>query len=347
MQGFQSFPLPLKQSGGWSAALRAVACRWGAALAPAQQIRLRIFWSLAFNIVGTVDDERGAGGTDGAAESRPGQWGGPDGEAPRSHLELLLGAPSWSKTSARFSTPSLASSRVGLWKRCRLLALPVLCVLPSGAEPRPSLVGVCSSCRNVYPEVNDQTPCYSLRGKQQQKQSSVMKVSVTVFKGAPSGQRSVFLIDVAGCGEDDNDDPVLLQAPPPPPSTHTPQLCYPPPHPHAQHASFVRLGPDTCLEETVPRLGARREPVERHSVLENNGEKNCAPANGNKGWLSTRIDRMNVSKAQVNSEDKYGKCGSWRMQQHYDVEAGHMRDAHALYNQRFLVLECLRVFVTS
>ncbi|KAF5890041.1 estrogen-related receptor gamma isoform X5, partial [Clarias magur] len=39
---------------------------------------------------------------------------------------------------------------------------------------------------------------------------------------------------------------------------------------------------------------------------------------------------MNVSKAQVNSEDKYGKCGAWRMQQHYTV------DTHALYNQRLL-----------
>ncbi|XP_037398113.1 estrogen-related receptor gamma a isoform X6 [Pygocentrus nattereri] len=47
--------------------------------------------------------------------------------------------------------------------------------------------------------------------------------------------------------------------------------------------------------------------------------------------------RMNVSKAQVNSEDKYAKCGTWRMQQHYDVEASHMRDAHALYNQSRLL----------
>ncbi|XP_055720082.1 estrogen-related receptor gamma-like [Salvelinus fontinalis] len=46
---------------------------------------------------------------------------------------------------------------------------------------------------------------------------------------------------------------------------------------------------------------------------------------------------MNLSKAQVNSEDKYGKCGSaWRMQQTYDLDATHMRDAHALYNPRLL-----------
>ncbi|ROL45011.1 hypothetical protein DPX16_19951 [Anabarilius grahami] len=43
---------------------------------------------------------------------------------------------------------------------------------------------------------------------------------------------------------------------------------------------------------------------------------------------------MNLSKAQVNSEDKYAKCGAWRTQQQYDIEASHMRDAHALYNQR-------------
>ncbi|KAI7804581.1 putative estrogen-related receptor gamma, partial [Triplophysa rosa] len=46
--------------------------------------------------------------------------------------------------------------------------------------------------------------------------------------------------------------------------------------------------------------------------------------------------RMNLSKAQVNSEDKYAKCGAWRTQQQYDIEASHMRDAHALYNQRLL-----------
>ncbi|XP_076156513.1 estrogen-related receptor gamma a isoform X4 [Alosa pseudoharengus] len=45
---------------------------------------------------------------------------------------------------------------------------------------------------------------------------------------------------------------------------------------------------------------------------------------------------MNLSKAQVNSEDKYGKCAAWRMPQHYDLEASHVRDAHALYNQRLL-----------
>uniref|UniRef100_A0A8K9XI03 Estrogen-related receptor gamma a n=1 Tax=Oncorhynchus mykiss TaxID=8022 RepID=A0A8K9XI03_ONCMY len=46
---------------------------------------------------------------------------------------------------------------------------------------------------------------------------------------------------------------------------------------------------------------------------------------------------MNLSKAQVNSEDKYGKCVSaWRMQQTYDLDATHMRDTHALYNPRHL-----------
>ncbi|KAL2076720.1 hypothetical protein ACEWY4_027683 [Coilia grayii] len=45
---------------------------------------------------------------------------------------------------------------------------------------------------------------------------------------------------------------------------------------------------------------------------------------------------MNLSKAQVNSEDKYSKCAAWRMPQHYDLDSSHVRDAHALYNQRLL-----------
>nr|XP_046164767.1 estrogen-related receptor gamma-like isoform X2 [Oncorhynchus gorbuscha] len=53
--------------------------------------------------------------------------------------------------------------------------------------------------------------------------------------------------------------------------------------------------------------------------------------------LHSEQQEMNLSKAQVNSEDKYGKCGSaWRMQQTYDLDATHMRDTHALYNPRHL-----------
>lgn len=56
--------------------------------------------------------------------------------------------------------------------------------------------------------------------------------------------------------------------------------------------------------------------------------------------------RMNLSKGPLvnsSSEDSsksaYSKCGAgaWRMHQSYDPqEANHMRDAHALYNPRYV-----------
>ncbi|XP_023690048.1 estrogen-related receptor gamma a isoform X1 [Paramormyrops kingsleyae] len=46
---------------------------------------------------------------------------------------------------------------------------------------------------------------------------------------------------------------------------------------------------------------------------------------------------MNLSKAQVNSEDKYAKCGTWRMPQHFNTEDSYILcDAHALYSPRLL-----------
>lgn len=56
--------------------------------------------------------------------------------------------------------------------------------------------------------------------------------------------------------------------------------------------------------------------------------------------------RMNLSKGPLvnsssedNSKSGYSKCGAgaWRMHQSYDPqEANHMRDAHALYNPRYV-----------
>lgn len=55
---------------------------------------------------------------------------------------------------------------------------------------------------------------------------------------------------------------------------------------------------------------------------------------------------MNLSKGPLvnsssedNSKSAYSKCGAgaWRMHQSYDPqEANHMRDAHALYNPRYV-----------
>ncbi|CAG11045.1 unnamed protein product [Tetraodon nigroviridis] len=58
------------------------------------------------------------------------------------------------------------------------------------------------------------------------------------------------------------------------------------------------------------------------------------------------MERMNLSKGPLvnsssedNSKSAYSKCGvaPWRMHQSYDPqEANHMRDAHALYNPRYV-----------
>lgn len=45
------------------------------------------------------------------------------------------------------------------------------------------------------------------------------------------------------------------------------------------------------------------------------------------------------SSSEDNSKSAYSKCGAgaWRMHQSYDPqEANHMRDAHALYNPRYV-----------
>lgn len=45
------------------------------------------------------------------------------------------------------------------------------------------------------------------------------------------------------------------------------------------------------------------------------------------------------SSSEENSKSAYSKCGAgaWRMHQSYDPqEANHMRDAHALYNPRYV-----------